>query len=89
LTAPDIAGALALALEAVKDERELHAAMLDRLAALASTAVQRFEAGDRQSCHDACKQALDLAHDALGDCEALEPLCAMLGYSDEPGTVLS
>ena len=86
MTAPDIAAALALALEAVKDERELHAAMLDRLAALASQAVLRFNAGDRQGSHEACKEALDLAHDALGDCEAFEPLCAVLGYSDpEPG----
>lgn len=82
MTPPDIAEALAFALAAVEDERATHAAMLDRLAALAREAVCLFERGDRQGCHEACRRALDLAHDALGDCDAFEPLVAVLGYSD-------
>ena len=82
MTAPDIARALADALEAVEYERVTHAAMLLQLAALARAAVRLFDLGDTAACHITCKEALDLAHIALGDCDAFDPLCAMLGYSD-------
>jgi len=78
--APDIAGALASALQAVKDERDSHAAMLDRLAGFMNAAAQQHAAGDIAASHLNCKEALDLAHLALGECDAVEPLCAMLGY---------
>lgn len=82
MTAPDIAEALASALEAVQDERETHQAMLLRLEALARAAVRLFELGDTAACHQTCREALDLAHLALGDCESFEPLCLLLGYDD-------
>jgi hypothetical protein len=82
LTAPDIARELAAALEAIQDERETHQAMLLRLEALAKTAVRLHELGDTAACHVTCREALDLAHLALGDCEAFDPLVTLLGYSD-------
>jgi len=80
--APDIAGALASALQAIKDERETHAAMLDRLGGFVNAAAQQHAAGDIAAAHLNCKEALDLAHLALGECDAIEPLAAMLGYED-------
>jgi hypothetical protein len=77
-----VAQALAVALEAVEEERVSHAAMLIRLAALAHAAVRLHELGDLPGCHLTCKEALDLAHVALGECEAFDPLCAALGYDD-------
>ena len=68
--APDIAEALATATDAIRDERELHSAMLDSLYAHVTAAAELHARGDVAGSHERCKLALDLAHDALGDCDA-------------------
>lgn len=78
-----IQSALGVALREIADERAMHAAMLDNLTSYVVDAVAQHDAGNMAVSHERCRQALDLAHVALGDCESVEPLTALLGY-DEP-----
>ncbi|HEX2870247.1 MAG TPA: hypothetical protein VHP33_03305 [Polyangiaceae bacterium] len=80
--APDVAEALASALQAIADEKETHALALDNLARVTGDAAQQFGAGDVPAAHASIAKALDLAHELLGECDAIEPLAAVLGYED-------
>lgn len=75
-----IIAALTQAITAVADERETHDGMLDSLTRRMLDAVTHHERGDRAMAHESCREALDLAYDALGTCEDVEPLTALLGY---------
>lgn len=87
--APDLAEALASALQAIADEKETHALALDNLRDLTSEAAQQFHAGNVAGSHFSIARALDLAHELLGECDAIEPLAAVLGYEDPaPGVLL-
>jgi hypothetical protein len=88
--APDIAAALSSALQAIADERETHAHALDNLARVTRESAEQHHAGNLAASHASIARALDLAFELLGECDAIEPLAAMLGYSDpEPSEVLS
>lgn len=80
--APDLAAALASAHAAIADEKETHALALDKLRDIVSHAAQRFHTGDVAGAHVSIAHALDLAHEVLGECDAIEPLAALLGYED-------
>lgn len=77
-----ITSALNVALRAIADERATHAAMLDNLTSYVIDAVSLHDSGDVAGSHERCRQAIDLAYDALCDCEPVEPLAAALGYED-------
>ena len=76
----NIIAALTQAITAVADERETHDGMLDTLTRRLLDAVTQHNAGDTSAAHASCREALDLAYDALGTCEDVEPLTALLGY---------
>jgi hypothetical protein len=77
---PQIAAALGVAMQAIAEERLTHGAMLDGLAVDLADAVRLHDVGDLPAAHERCRSALDTASDALGTCEDIEPLTALLGY---------
>lgn len=84
--APDLAEALATAQTAIADEKETHALALDNLREVVSEAAHQFQAGDVAGSHADIARALDLAHELLGECDAIESLAAVLGYEDPEPT---
>lgn len=80
--APDVAEALASALQAIADEKETNGLALDNLAAVVRESAEQFGAGNVAGAHFGIARALDLAFELLGECDAIEPLAAVLGYED-------
>lgn len=83
---PEVAAALAQATEAIRAEREEHTAKLDALCSHVTGAAQLHASGDIAGAHASVAKALDLAFDALGECNAIEPLAALIGYVDPDPT---
>ncbi len=81
--------ALTQALEAISDERDTHDAMLSRLTRELLAVVALHANGDAQGAIARCPELLNLAYDALGDCEAVEPLTSLIGYVEPEPEALS
>lgn len=67
-------------LSAISDERDTHEAMLGSLTRELLNVVSLYSSGDAEGAIARCPALLDLAHDALGDCEDIEPLTTLVGY---------
>ena len=75
-----IQAAIQTLLQVVATERAAVLARLDDLTACALSADRADEVADGARRDELCERLLDLSFDALGDCDPVEHLCALLGY---------